>query len=852
MRFSATLCGSCTFPSGVQGPHIPCLDGFCPSLANAHFTWVNLAPTAVFLCAKEKKKETASGPSARTRRIMCHTFCAAPASAFEKPSSSKLTPRSSGVPGNWASWGQSVSEKDSENLKKICDLHEDSRYLDAIQDVLKNEPPTEPNIKHRRKSLKIFHCTRKLSSRQLKQMLLSRHASPSRPLAACIAQRTMSDGKKHSQIMVESMSFYGRGLPASYYGQGYDKVDADWGSDDRCGNPSVYRVNECGSTADNGKPKDDAKKRRSALSTAEQVGEKTASLNSTKENKDGEQSQQETMGSPQKSFLAPILQTDNDESYYLGIEDDCLVPPEESNPETHRQTLTRWESFLPSTKSRATHSEAEPSAVPAGLTPKRNRSRTQRWSLRVAKNTPTVPPRPLHSDFAASASSSNIVSHHKRPPQIPSSPEETKKGIQISPKYRGRTEPPSLHSVHKSLVEDERSEASVKVPMEARSAEVVHAGYYNADTHKIPRPGPAPTGALPSLPEGRDSRTSIVMLPSVGSEPVTLLPCPRPSPTSAPPKSSAQQSWYRPLDDVVSEGNPKSQRARTKPRSNPQASPSLKAEHSQQLNHEKWCKNPSSLELGYSSAPRLNVPTWREPRAQTRKELKLRDLDRFRSQNSLGDMAQAAVGGAIEGKVAHSQVSSKSDVRQSYSSPTLLASDQPHHPPFSSSNTVELEQETHPRPLNALSPIRVVAEQEPTATMQSPMIYSKPLPHGKRSTTNHTNHYNRKEAFPQSEAPSPSFPSSDEASTSGTHRSRIAEPYCHSQAQIASTLRSSAAIQDLEARFEARIAELERKNTLLLNAFVAVINTSTGVSSSSQIGGDMLSGASGHRSSGPE
>ena len=83
-----------------------------------------------------------------------------------------------------------------------------------------------------------------------------------------------------------------------------------------------------------------------------------------------------------------------------------------------------------------------------------------------------------------------------------------------------------------------------------------------------------------------------------------------------------------------------------------------------------------------------------------------------------------------------------------------------------------------------------------------------------------------------------------------SQRNRICEPQRHSHTQTASTHRSSGLVQDLEVRLEARIAELERKNALLLNAFVAVINTSAEYASSPLINGDRLSGFSGKTSSG--
>ena len=797
---------------------------------------------------------------------MGHTFCPAPTSPSKK-SNAKPTPRSSGVPGNWASWGRSVDEKDSRNLKKICELNEDSRCLKAIREILEDEPPAglvRTDSKRRKKVLELFSHTGKLSSRQLKQMLLSRRSSSPQPLTTYVAPRTTNDGKKYSQIAAQSMNFYGCGDPSVYYGQGYDQVDPALVKANGCGNPSVYQVNECRDIAGKQNPNGRPEKRRSALSTAEEVIEQNATATINPENHDEGQSERGPPGSPRKPFLAPISPTDNNEPYYLGITDDYLLPTVDSEELGH---TTRPESLLPlppilGTEANSNIGDSRSNTIPRlnlmgkvtqgqpesstdSQTPN-HRSygpQTHRSSLRIVKRPPAARSRPRSPGVAAAVPHLPGIT-----PQTPrNSTEETRKEIQISPRVNGRAQAPSLGSANDSIAEDGQSEASVGVPMEARSAEVVCPRHYNGDKQKFPKPGPAPTGALPSLPEGHDSRTAIVMLPSVGPGSATAVPSPAPSPTRALPRSPATKYRYRPLDNVVTEETAKLLKMQTRSRPKTQTPQSPWTEHSKRPNFEEPCVDALTPVATPLQSQKMTKAEWQEKRAQSRRELKLRDLNRLRSQNGLGDMAQATAGRVVADDLAHGRAETLSNVRESYGSPALLSSDQPQLPPTSDSTSRAPQRKSGPRPLSALSPILVVAEQEPTATPPALTAASKPLSNGKRSSRKRHTH---KGSSSHPACPSPSLPSSDDEVTCRTQRNRIFEPHCHSHAQTASTHHPALPTQDLEAKFEARIAELEKKNALLLNAFIAVINTSAGYVPSSLSNGDRMSGQSGRTSSG--
>lgn len=762
---------------------------------------------------------------------MGHTFCAAPASASSpsnsnansnlnsnahpnsdahpKPSDkakAKPTPRSPGVPGNWATWGHAVPDTDSRNLKKICELHEDSRYLRTLREILSHSPPPPPDCEAGKQKRK--------RSGKLKRMLSGR--VPQEVVSGAVALRVSSGGKRYAQITAGS------------------------------GNPSVYRVNECVESG----------KRRSVL------GKGKGEEGGKEEDAMGGEVKGEVEGRLTEPFLAPIATVDGNESYYLGITDDYLLPAVDAEEQGH----DRPESLLPLPpalgnegvvkmgevgsntfprlvfKSQAAQGQIESGASSKALNDRGDGSQVKRSSLRVVKRPPTARSRPLSPEAGARFPPSSSRTFQAYAPQTPrSSVEEIKRGTAVSPKANSRARAPSLQSANESVVEDGQSEASVGTPMMARSAEVVRAGYSNGDVHRFPKPGPAPTGALPSLPEGLDS---VVMLPSVGPAPATPLPSPEPSPKRASP---ARKYWYRPLDDIVSEDTAKLLRMQTK--SGP------KRQVVEPLNVDQT-RRPSLDKPGGSTAtPPITTPmqqmTMRadlqEKRAESRRELKLRDLNRLRSQTGQGDMAQATAGRAVADEIGQARTTPVPDIKESSSSPVLLVSSQPEVQPNPGLIAAEVQRKPLPRPLSALSPIVVVAEQEPTAIIQPIRASGKPNGNSKRSSKKH---HCRKDSFTPPTTNSPSFPSSDEESIYRSQRSRIREPQRHSHTQTASTHRSSVLVQDLEAKLEARIAELERKNALLLNAFVAVINTSAGYAQSPLMNGERFSGLSVRTSSG--
>ena len=697
----------------------------------------------------------------------------------------------------------------------------DSRNLHAIKDLLLEDPSSliHTESKRRKKIVDLFARPAHLSSKQVKQMLLSRRSlSPHStaqpyplPLARDVAPRTTKDGKKYFQIATSSSMY-------------------------ECDNPSVYQVNH-----------------RQTVSGVE----------------------------------SPLPSLDNIDPYYLGISEEyshLIISDRESRQSQGAENGNHTETSLPPKPSQLSNAilgkdSSATNCLPkladvSGLTgrqtspgskariygPKINRS-PKRVSAKKMHSRPlpseVQPPAPLAIPLRSTAQS----------PKTPrSSFEEPHKELQASPIPKNCSKPRSVQSITNSIADDAQSEASVGVVSMAQSAEVVRAGFHNSGGHKFPKPGPAPTGALPSLPEGLDSKIDIVYLPSVEDHVGNTL---QSSPTRPISRSPAKKNRYRPLDDAVNEDTAKLLRAQTKSR----------PKHVSQLRNlgtspkpdvKEPCEKapiPDDTRRGHEEAGE----SWRQIRAQSRKALKLRDMDRLRIQDDdvppIGQPDGSASAGAqdkeVQPKVAK--------MKESYSSTALLPGYQDPTFQHSAPDPVRKPGKPQSRSTSQISPVLVLAEHEPIQLSPNPQ----------------SEHSNNK-SFAQQQSPAkeskhllspslPSLPSSDEDSA----KRRTIPPSNPSNSSRHSAARSTKAaskrasyyhpqschteLSELEFRLSARITELEKKNAMLLNAFLAVINTSAGLAGveqgpalfshdgSASNGGyrsSGLSGGSGVRSSG--
>ena len=826
--------------------------------------------------------------------IMGHTFCSPPdrppeATPTTSPNrsspSQKLEKRKARVSGYVQSKPgppqQAQGKKDSDSFyfedflksKKCAAVEEywDSKHLNSVCDLVKGDPPKEADSSQQRRK-KALHrlslTTGNLSStRHLKQMLLLRRSSSTSTsssssqhrLKHAVALQTMPEGKRFFKIAANAMSSYGRGDPSEYYGQGYNQVKVDPGETFRCGNPSVYQVNECQEIGfSNGKK-----------------GDKSHTPSKT-ENSMVDQSRLEMPKESHRLLLPPISSLDNNEPYCFDIAEEYLRQSANNHDRTGTQDTTRLDAAMARSAQRPSGQEPEdPSAGNTGamvfprhdsnsntterqrdpkrtfipLDPSPRKRQTHRSPIRMMKSPSTNSSKALNPGSTTTSPRSLQIKSQPYSPKTPRSlSEKARRSTQPSPRAYNWPQASPVHSNSESVAEDGQSEASVGM---AQSAEVVRPCFYSAGSHKLPRPGPAPTGALPSLPEGYDSKTSIVLLPSIDPETASAALSPQQSPAHVPAMSSSKDHSCRPSESAVTDDAEKLVKPRPKSQAKQQTSQSYSAGNSQTSNFDGPRDNRWLAQI-HGQPQGLSQQDWREERARSRKELKMAHLDRFRARHNPGDPEESSlIACAPIDTIGHGAQTSK--MRESYSSPALSGSRQPRV--YKSTGQAAIVNDDSTRSSSALSPILVVAEQAPSSIVQYPAQSSKDLLKGKKTRKKH---HTQKSIYSSRTAASPDqdnvpFPSSDDETAyhscrNGTLRVSSCQ---RSHAQTSGTHQSSfSRLQELEAR----ISDLEKKNAMLLSAFIAVINTSAGFSTrcdrSSVFSEQTLSGTSGQRSSG--
>ena len=138
----------------------------------------------------------------------------------------------------------------------------------------------------------------------------------------------------------------------------------------------------------------------------------------------------------------------------------------------------------------------------------------------------------------------HIRAHPKSPLKTPRTSLDDVVGLNdTSPTINGATKASSTISAYDSMADDGQSDAYSGEIMNAQSAEFIQgqgALGYNSRSCKLPRPGPAPTRALPSLPEG-----------SKGISPKS-----NPGDKTDADRSAAQRSSHnKPLENLPAKGH---------------------------------------------------------------------------------------------------------------------------------------------------------------------------------------------------------------------------------------------------------------------------------------------------------
>lgn len=400
------------------------------------------------------------------------------------------------------------------------------------------------------------------------------------------------------------------------------------------------------------------------------------------------------------------------------------------------------------------------------------------------------------------------------PPKTPRrSRQQSSLDMAMSPTLGGHSKTPSMFSGNESTVDDIQSDAESAIVLEAQSAEFVRAhgtaGFYNGFV-KPPKPGPAPTRALPSLPEGRDGSTVQRGSTDLAEGRISLDSGSGSSPKKIPPKSPARRYGYLPSSIVASRV------PFTSPRKSLDSG--IKHEPSQTPAAEQR-KSSSPLLPPNDPLPEAVSPATLEQRQYRRtsstKALKMRDLERIRASQATTGATVLPDVNSINQQVEPAETPYLPSTK--YSGKPFPAGHRSQGSQFSDMSAEISKPNEKDKPTNEISPIIIIAEQEP-------ILASGPNLHDSHQATS------------GSIAPLPLQPPDSPAVPPLTLPLHFPVPPLPSLEHPTEpsleplfdplTHRISMSHADLEARLEARISALEKKNVLLEKAFLAVLNTS--------------------------
>ena len=395
-------------------------------------------------------------------------------------------------------------------------------------------------------------------------------------------------------------------------------------------------------------------------------------------------------------------------------------------------------------------------------------------------------------------------------------------GTKTSPAYNYHSKAPSIVSAELTA-EDIQSDASSGVVFNAQSAVFV----------KVPaQPGPAPLTPLPSLPKGLDNLTPL-RPKATHSSPNKASP--QSSPPRVIPQKSPARSQYR-LYPSVESSPPK--RSSSPIRMDPAAEEVTQRSPRLHLKTRDCSLTRSGyLNTSMSDTKLDELEQWNKNRVDRTRLTKLRDLDRIRPQKTTIAEVEPVAQDTVNERIYNGGAAGLPHPVNSYSSETLPVK---HRPQASQVSTVSATTTPQYRDSSTLSqklsPIVVIAEQEPTSQRRRGVALDS---HLNRDNHDEQTQDSKKPRFyatlphptcPKLEGPdgkSKARPVSSHSlpvphllapqATTGYLAPPLREPSCHlfhhSPTHETSVL-------------EARLSAMERKNSMLERAFLAVLNTS--------------------------
>ena len=430
---------------------------------------------------------------------------------------------------------------------------------------------------------------------------------------------------------------------------------------------------------------------------------------------------------------------------------------------------------------------------------------------------------------------------HINPEQI----HETK----TSPVSNYHSKAPSFVSAE-STAEDIQSDASSGVVSNAQSAVFVKVP---------PQPGPAPLTPLPSLPEGLDNIVSATPRASQSSQ---RLASPESSPPKVPPQKSPARSQYKLYPSVDSSppkrpGSPIRLNATNEPEQVvPQLSPPLRSKR-RGISFPRSDHLATSMSFGTLD----ELEQWKKERLENTRHKKLQDLARMRSYKATIEEVEPVTRNAVHGERCHEGAAELPSPRDSYSSALFLLKHRPQPSEMSNlSARTTLQHRDSSTLSQKLSPIIVVAEQEPVSPVQR--APSQKSQSNEKSVDEHSRGFSTNGFYPvppHLASPALQGPENDsKVRPVSSHSlpiprpvaSRVPTPHLTPLLRGPSHRSSQHSSLDEMSGLEGRLSAMERKNTMLEKALLAVINSaafggSVGLNGMEVAIGDSSSGLSG-------
>lgn len=444
----------------------------------------------------------------------------------------------------------------------------------------------------------------------------------------------------------------------------------------------------------------------------------------------------------------------------------------------------------------------------------------------------------------------------KEPARLPLAPpmsmiQEQVPGTNKSPAINHHSKAPSVVSAE-SAAEENQSDASSGVVSNAQSAVFVRVP---------PQPGPAPLTPLPSLPEGLDNFAPVTPRASQSS---SRLASPESSPPKVPPQKSPARPQYKLYPSVDSSppkrsGSPMRMNASIEPEHvSSQSSPPLRSKRCG-ISFPRSDDLPTSMSVGTLD----DQERWKKERAENTRLKKFQDLARERSHKAAIEDAEPVTRHTVNGERYHRGVADFPSPRDSYNATLFPLKHTPQTSQVSNlSATTTLQYRDSSTLSPKLSPIMVVAEQEPISPVQR--APSQKSQFSKKSTDEHPRGLTTNGFYPvPSHLASPTLQGPEAESKArpvSSHSlpvprpvaSRVPTPHLSPLLRGPSLHSSHHSSMHEMSGLEARLSAMERKNAILERAFLAFGGSlgENGMEGSNGVSFNGLSGKNGDRSSG--